>query len=195
MVLDSIKAAYQKDPALKSGINFIEVLLYPGIIAIFFHRIANPLFKLRIPFIPRLISQFSRFFTGIEIHPGAKIGKGFFIDHGMGVVIGETTEIGDNVMMFHGVTLGGHGWWRDKKGEKRHPTIKDNVVLGVGCTILGPVTIGENTRIGVNAIVIEDVPANSTVVSEKGRLIIKEGKQVEKKEMERVCLPEPEWFI
>ena len=132
--------------------------------------------------------------TQIEIHPGAKIGKNFFIDHGSGIVIGETAEIGDNVMMYHGVTLGGHGWWVDKKGHKRHPTIGSNVVLGVGCKILGPVTIGDNSRIGAGAIVIKDVPRDSTVVSELGKYIVKEGKKMKKEEIEKVEVPKEEWF-
>src|SRR3989344_1930748 len=190
----TIKTAYHKDPALKKGINFLEVFLYQGVHAIWLHRIAHFLYKLKVPFVPRLISQIGRLFTGIEIHPGAKIGKRFFIDHGAGIVIGETTEIGDDVMMYHGVTLGGHGWWTDKKGEKRHPTIGNNVVLGVGCKILGPVTIGENSKIGAGAIVINDVPLNSTVVAELGKYIVKEGKKVKRKDIERVEVPKEEWF-
>lgn len=193
-MLQTIQTAYKKDPALKKGINFFEVFLYPGIHAIWTHRIANFLYGMRMPFIPRLISQASRFFTGIEIHPGAKIGKRFFIDHGSGIVIGETSEIGDDVMMYHGVTLGGHGWWTDKKGGKRHPTIGNNVVLGVGSTILGPVKIGNNSKIGAKAVIINDVPENSTVVSELGKFIVKEGKRVEQKEIEKVEVPKEEWF-
>lgn len=193
-MLRTIKTAYDKDPALKKGINFLEVFLYQGVHAIWLHRIAHFLYSLRIPFIPRLISQLNRWITQIEIHPGAKIGKNFFIDHGSGIVIGETAEIGDNVMMYHGVTLGGHGWWVDKKGHKRHPTIGSNVVLGVGCKILGPVTIGDNSRIGAGAIVIKDVPRDSTVVSELGKYIVKEGKKMKKEEIEKVEVPKEEWF-
>ena len=193
-MLQTIKTAYKKDPALKKGINFLEVFLYQGVHAIWLHRIANPLYKLKIPFVPRLISQINRLVTGIEIHPGAKIGKRFFIDHGHGIVIGETTEIGDDVMMYHGVTLGGHGWWVDKKGQKRHPTIGDNVILGVGCKILGPVTIGDNSKVGAGAIIIDDVPQNSTVVAELGKYIIKGGRKVNKKEIEKVEVPKEEWF-
>src|SRR3989338_5318976 len=193
-MLRTIKTAYKKDPALKKGINFLEVFLYPVVHAIWLHRIAHALHKSRIPFIPRLISQINRFVTYIEIHPGAKIGRHFFIDHGSGIVIGETAEIGNNVMMYHGVTLGGHGWWVDKKGQKRHPTVGDNVILGVGCKILGPVIIGKNSKIGAGAIVIEDVPPNSTVVAELGKYIIKEGKRVKRKEIERVEVPKEEWF-
>ncbi len=193
-MFQTLKIAYKKDPALRKGINFLEVFLYQGVHAIWLHRIAHLLYKLRIPLIPRLISQFSRFITGIEIHPGAKIGKRFFIDHGAGIVIGETTEIGDDVMMYQDVTLGGHGWWVDKKGQKRHPTIGNNVILGVGCKILGPVKIGDNSKIGAGAIVIDDVPSNSTVVAELGKYIVKDGKKVKLKDIERVEVPKEEWF-
>lgn len=193
-MFETIKTAYKKDPALRKGINFLEVFLYQGVHAVWLHRIAHFLYKLKVPFVPRLISQIGRFLTGIEIHPGAKIGKRFFIDHGAGIVIGETTEIGDDVMMYQDVTLGGHGWWTDKKGEKRHPTIGNNAVLGVGCKILGPVTIGDNSKIGTGAIVINDVPSNSTVVAELGKYIMKEGKKVKRKDIERVEVPKEEWF-
>lgn len=193
-MINTLKTAYQKDPALRKGINFLEVFLYPGVHAIWLHRIAHALHKLRIPFIPRLISQINRLVTHIEIHPGAKIGKHFFIDHGSGIVIGETAEIGSNVMMYHGVTLGGHGWWVDKKGQKRHPTIGSNVILGVGCKILGPVKIGDNCKIGAGAIVIDDVPADSTVVAELGKYITKGGRKVKRKEIEKVEVPMEEWF-
>lgn len=193
-MLQTLKTAYKKDPALKKGINFLEVFLYQGVHAIWLHRIAHPLHKIGIPFIPRLISQINRFLTGIEIHPGAKIGRNFFIDHGHGIVIGETAEIGHDVMMYHGVTLGGHGWWVDKKGEKRHPTIGNNVILGVGCKILGTVKIGDNCKIGAGAIVIGDVPPNSTVVAELGKYIVKEGKKVKRKDIEKVEVPKEEWF-
>jgi serine O-acetyltransferase len=191
-MIRTLKTAYNKDPALRKGITVLEVILYQGVWAIWVHRVAHALYVIRIPFIPRLISQISRLFTGIEIHPGAKIGKNFFIDHGMGVVIGETTEIGDNVMMYHGVTLGGHGWWVDKRGRKRHPTIKDNVTLGVGCKVLGPITVGENSKIGADAIVIKDVPPNSTVVGEVGKYIIRDGVKVQ--HVEPVTVPETDWF-
>ena len=171
-----------------------NLVLYQGVHAILLHRVSHFLYKIKIPFIPRLISQIGRLITGIEIHPGAKIGKRFFIDHGAGIVIGETSEIGDDVMMYHGVTLGGHGWWTDKKGEKRHPTICKNVILGVECKVLGPVTIGENSKIGAGAIVINDVPSNSTVVAELGKYIMKEGKKVKRKDIERVEVPKEEWF-
>ncbi len=184
MFLSIIKAAYEKDPALKKGINFLEVFLYQGVWAIWIHRIAHFLYVLKIPFIPRLISQIARVFTLIEIHPGAKIGKGFLIDHGVGVVIGETAIIGDNVMMHHGVTLGGPGWWVTGKYEKRHPTIEDNVILGVGATILGDITIGKNSKIGANALVVNDVPPNSVVASELGKYLVYNGARVGKSEIE-----------
>jgi len=153
------------------------------------------LYILKIPLIPRLISQISRLLTQIEIHPGAKIGKRFFIDHGAGIVIGETSEIGDDVMMYHGVTLGGHGWWTDKKGTKRHPTIGNNVTLGVGCKILGPIQIGDNSKIGAGAIIIKDVPSNSTIVGELGKFVVKAGKKVTEKEIQKIEVPESDWYI
>jgi len=190
-MFETIKTAYKKDPTLR-GISAVEVILYQGVWAIWMHRIAHMLYKLHIPFVPRLISQISRFFTLIEIHPGAKIGKRFFIDHGTGSVIGETAEIGDDVMMYHGVTLGGHGWWVDKKGAKRHPTICNGVTLGVGCKVLGPINVGANSKIGADAIVLEDVPPNSTVVAEVGKYIVREGIRIKK--VEPVTVPENDWF-
>jgi len=177
-MLELFRTAYRKDPALKNGINFLEVLLYPGIHAALIHKVSHALWSARVPFIPRLISQLGRFLTGIEIHPGARIGRRFFIDHGMGIVIGETTEIGDDVMMYHGVTLGGHGWWSDKKGAKRHPTIGNNVTLGVGCMVLGPAKIGDNSKIGAGAIVIHDVPPNSVVVGPMGKYVVRENVRI-----------------
>jgi len=192
MFLSAIKEAYKKDPALKKGLNFLEVFLYPGVWAIWIHRISHFLYIIKIPFIPRLISQIARLFLLIEIHPGAKIGNHFFIDHGAGIVIGESTVIGNNVMMYHGVTLGGHGWWIDKKGERRHPIIEDNVTLGVGSTILGSITIGKNSKIGANVLIVNDIPSNSTVVSELGQYIVYKGKKVKKFETNK--LPNPKWF-
>lgn len=168
-----IKAIFERDPA--AG-GFLEVLLtYSGIHALVFHRIAQPLYKIGIPFLPRWISQVGRFFTGIEIHPGATIGNSLFIDHGMGVVIGETTIIGDNVTLYQGVTLGGTG----KEKGKRHPTIGNNVVIGAGAKILGNIKIGDNSYIGSNAVVIKDVPDNSTVVGVPGRITKQDGKKIE----------------
>jgi len=168
-----IKSAQSKDPAAKS---FLEVvLLYQSLDAIFHYRIAHFFYKIKLYFLARAISQFSRFLTGIEIHPGAKIGRGVFIDHGMGVVIGETAEIGDNVLIYQGVTLGGTGL---EKG-KRHPTVGNNVVIGAGAKVLGNIKIGDNSYIGANAVVIKDVPANSTVVGVPARLTKQEGKKIE----------------
>jgi len=168
-----IKAAQQKDPAARS---FLEVLLlYQGLHALISHRMAHFFYKTRLFFIARLISQFSRHMTGIEIHPGAEIGRGFFIDHGMGVVIGETAVIGENVLLYQGVTLGGTGL---EKG-KRHPTIGNNVVIGAGAKVLGNITVGDNSYIGANAVVIKDVPPNSTVVGVPGRITKQEGKKID----------------
>ena len=168
-----IDAIFERDPAAKS---FLEVLLtYSGLHALVFHRISSTLLKLKVPLFPRWVSQAGRFFTGIEIHPGAKIGNGFFIDHGMGVVIGETTIIGDNVTIYQGVTLGGTG----KEKGKRHPTIGNNVVIGAGAKVLGNILIGDNSYIGSNAVVIKDVPANSTVVGVPGRITKQDGKKID----------------
>jgi serine O-acetyltransferase len=160
---------YKKDPALHGKIfSPIELILYAGIWSIFFHRIAYLLFVLKIPFVPRLISQISRFLTGIEIHPGAKIGHGFFIDHGNGVVIGETAEIGNNVLLFHQVTLGSKG---GTAAGKRHPTIGNNVTIGAGAKVLGPINVGDNSIIGAGSIVTKDVPPDSTAVGNPAKLI------------------------
>jgi serine O-acetyltransferase len=194
-MFDVFKTAYEKDPALKGGLRFLEVLFYPGVQAIVIYRISHVLYELGLPLIPRVLSYFGRFLTGAEIHPAARIGKKFFIDHATGVVIGETAEIGDNVMLYQGVTLGGHGWWRDKKGEKRHPTIEDNVTIGVGAAILGPVTVKKNSRIGALSVIVDDIPENSTVVCPKGRLRVKEGCYVRLKDPCEVCQKEPEWEI
>jgi len=170
-----IRTAQRKDPAAKS---FFEVLfLYQGLHALIFYRIAHTLLKMRLLFSARLVSQLGRFFTGIEIHPGAKIGRGLFIDHGMGIVIGETSIIGDNVLLYQGVTLGGTGI---EKG-KRHPTVGNNVVIGGGAKVLGNITIGDNSYIGANAVVIKDVPPNSTVVGVPGRITKQEGKKIDVK--------------
>ena len=157
-----VKTIRQQDPAIRSG---IEVLLYQGFWAMFNHKIAHRFYKWRLYFLSRMVSQASRFFTGIEIHPGAKIGNGVFIDHGAGVVIGETCEIGDNVTMYQGVTLGGTG----KDSGKRHPTVCSNVVIGAEALLLGPITIGDGAKIGAGAIVIKDVPPGSTIVGEPAR--------------------------
>ncbi|MGL4990164.1 MAG: serine O-acetyltransferase EpsC [Sarcina sp.] len=154
----NIKAVRKNDPAAKSNIEVL--LLYPGIHAIIAHRFSHKFYKKKMYFIARLISQFARFLTGIEIHPGATIGEGLFIDHGMGIVIGETAEVGDNVIIFHGVTLGGTG----KDIGKRHPTIGNNVTIGAGSKVLGPILIEDNTKIGANSVVLKPMPQNATAV-------------------------------
>lgn len=159
-----IAAIFRNDPA---ATNLAEVLLYPGLHAIVYHRLAHRLWHWRVPFLPRALSQWSRFLTGIEIHPGATIGQGFFIDHGMGTVIGETAEIGDNVMLYQGVTLGGTG----KQSGKRHPTLEDGVIVGVGASILGAITMGAGARIGGGAVVVKDVPAHSTAIGIPARIV------------------------
>ena len=160
-----LESIINRDPAAKSKLSV--VLTYPGVKAVFFHQIANFFSVAKFDLIARMISQFSRFLTGIEIHPKAKIGKNLFIDHGMGVVIGETSEIGDNVTIYHMVTLGGISPSIDSDNQrnvKRHPTLKDNVVVGSGAQVLGPVVIGKNAKIGANAVVTKDVPENAVMV-------------------------------
>jgi len=165
MMNEYIKSIMDRDPAAKSKIGII--LTYPGVKAIFFHRIANFFSKAGFALIARIISQSSRFLTGIEIHPAAKIGKNFFIDHGMGVVIGETSEIEDNVTLYHSVTLGGISPSINsgkQRGIKRHPTLKNNVVVGSGAQVLGPIIVGEFAKIGANAVVTRDVPEHAIMV-------------------------------
>lgn len=171
-MLNAIKELYldaknisDKDPASKNVLYVI--LLYPGFHALLFYRIAHFFSNLKLKLIARFISQFARFLTGIEIHPGAKIGKRLFIDHGMGIVIGETTTIGDNCTIYHGVTLGGTG--KDK--YKRHPDLGNNVVVGCGAKVLGPIKIGNNVKIGANSVVLKEVPNNSTVVGIPGKIV------------------------
>jgi len=170
---DEVVSARKRDPAAKGPLEV--VFLYHGLAAIIDYRIAHFFYKMRLYFIARLISQASRWLTGIEIHPGAKLGKGVFIDHGMGVVIGETAIVGDNVLLYQGVTLGGTGI---EKG-KRHPTIKDNVVIGAGAKVLGNIIIGDSSYIGANAVVVKDVPPNSTVVGVPGRITKQDGKKID----------------
>ena len=167
-----IAAVRERDPASVSKAEII--FTYSGIHALVFYRITNFLKKNNVPFLPRFISQFAKWMTGIEIHPGAVIGRGLFIDHGMGVVVGETTSIGDNVTLFQGVTLGGTG----KEKGKRHPTILDNVVIGAGAKVLGNITIGKNVMVGANAVVLREVPDDSTVVGVPGRVARKKGKRI-----------------
>ena len=176
---DAIDVVFEKDPA---ACNIFEVLTYQGLHAIFYHRIAHALYVRRTPFLPRLISQFARLVTGgIEIHPGARIGRRFFIDHGTGVVIGETAEIGDNVMLYHQVTLGATGWWKHRGDGrvKRHPTIEDNVTIGVGASILGPITIGHDSKIGAMALVLQSLPPHSVVVAQPAQLVHRQGEKTE----------------
>ncbi len=168
-----IQGAKDRDPAATSVVEIL--LLYPGLHAIIAHRLAHWVWQKKIPFFPRLISQISRFFTGIEIHPGAQIGRGLFIDHGMGVVIGETAIVGDNVVLFQGVTLGGTG----KETGKRHPTLRDNIVVGAGAKILGNIEVGSNAYVGANAVVIKNVPPNTTVVGVPGRITRQEGRKID----------------
>lgn len=172
---DDLDVIFEKDPAAR---NIFEVLTYQGLHALVLHRLAHKLYIWGVPFIPRLISQIGRIVTGgIEIHPGARIGKRFFIDHGAGVVIGETAEIGDNVMLYHQVTLGATGWWKSRKDGrmKRHPTIEDNVTIGVGASILGPVTIGHDSKIGAMALVLENIPPHSMVVAQPAKMHVARG--------------------
>ena len=167
MKIEFFEHIKRNDPSAK---NYLEIILcYPGVHAVFFHRISNFLAKINIPIFPRLIAHFSLFLTGIEIHPKAKIGKNFFIDHGFGVVIGETSEIGDNVVIYQNVTLGG----RSIKNEKRHPTIKSNVVIGAGAKILGPVEIGEGARIGAGAIIIQDIGKDAVMIANVAKKLVK----------------------
>lgn len=172
-IIADFKIIFERDPAAR---NWLEVLLcYPGLQALILHRIAHWLYNLGLPVIPRLISHFARFLTGIEIHPGAKIGKGVFIDHGMGVVIGETAVVGDYCLIYQGVTLGGTG----KEKGKRHPTLGENVVVGAGAKVLGNITIGNDVRIGAGSVVLKDVPSNCTVVGIPGRIVYRSGVRID----------------
>ncbi len=181
---EDIEVVFDQDPAAR---NYLEVILtYSGLHAIWAHRIAHAFFKRKFFFIARVISQVSRFFTGVEIHPGAKIGRRFFIDHGMGVVIGETCEIGDNVTLFQGVTLGGTG----KEKGKRHPTIQDNALIATGAKVLGSIVVGENSKVGAGSVVLKDVPPNSTVVGIPGKVVIQDGVKIQK-DLNHCDLPDP----
>jgi serine O-acetyltransferase len=182
-VREQIDTIFREDPAARS---VVEILLcYPGFHAVLLHRLAHKLYLARIPLLPRVISQFGRFFTGIEIHPGARIGHRFFIDHGMGVVIGETAEIGDDVLLYQGVTLGGTG---NEKG-KRHPTLGNRVVVGAGAKVLGGIRIGDDVKIGAGTVVVRPVPDNSTVVGIPGRSVRTRGGAGV---LEHGTLPDPE---
>jgi serine O-acetyltransferase len=183
-LIADFKIIFERDPAAR---NWLEVLFcYPGLQALWLHRFAHWLHHLGLPFIPRLISHLSRFFTGIEIHPGAQIGRGVFIDHGMGVVIGETAIVGDYALIYQGVTLGGTG----KESGKRHPTLGDHVVVGTGAKVLGNIQLGNNARIGAGSVVLRDVPADCTVVGVPGRIVYRSGERVEPLEHGR--LPDSE---
>ncbi|HBB33589.1 MAG TPA: serine O-acetyltransferase [Cyanobacteria bacterium UBA8803] len=182
--ISDFRIIFERDPAAR---NWLEVLFcYPGLQALLFHRFCHWLHTLGMPFIPRLISQFSRFLTGIEIHPGATIGKGVFIDHGMGVVIGETAIVGNYCLIYQGVTLGGTG----KECGKRHPTLGENVVVGTGAKVLGNIQIGNNVRIGAGSVVLRDVPSNCTVVGVPGRIVYRSGVRVNP--LEHGSLPDSE---
>ncbi len=184
-IMRDIRVIFERDPAAKS---ILEVILcYPGFHALFLHRIAHYFYCRKMVILPRLISQLNRFLTGIEIHPGAKIGNGFFIDHGMGVVIGETAEIGHNVTLYQGVTLGGTG----KEKGKRHPTIGNNVVVGAGAKVLGPVEIGSGAKIGASSVVLSNVPPNTTVVGVPGRAVIFNGERLPHIDLDHHKLPDP----
>jgi serine O-acetyltransferase len=179
------RACFERDPA---AVNWLEVLFaYPGLHAVVAHRFIHPLYRWHVPFVPRMLSHIMRFMTGIEIHPGAEIGAGFFIDHGMGVVIGETSEIGRNCTLYQGVTLGGtslqHG--------KRHPTLEDNVVVGAGAAILGAIVVGYNSKVAAGAVVVKSVPPNSTVVGVPGRVVLVDGRKVEEPVIPQVDMPDP----
>ena len=163
----------ERDPAARSTLEIL--LCYPGFHALVMHRISHRLWRLHVPLLPRLLSQVGRLFTGIEIHPGARIGRGVFIDHGMGVVIGETAVIGDHCLLYQGVTLGGTG----KQHGKRHPTLKENVVVGAGAKVLGAITVGANTRIGAGSVLLRDVASDSTVVGIPGRVIHQSGVRID----------------
>jgi serine O-acetyltransferase len=182
-IKEQVRTIFREDPAARSALEIF--FCYPGLHAILLHRLAHKLWRARVPFLPRFISQASRFLTGIEIHPGATIGRRFFIDHGMGVVIGETTEIGDDVLLYQGVTLGGTG---NEKG-KRHPTLGSRVVVGTGAKVLGNIRIGDDVKIGAGSVVVHPVPDHSTVVGIPGRVVRTRG---ENGVLEHGKLPDPE---
>lgn len=184
-IREQIDTIFREDPAAKSVLEIVTC--YPGFHAILLHRLAHRLYRARIPLLPRLLSQLSRFATGIEIHPGARIGRRFFIDHGMGVVIGETTEIGDDVLLYQGVTLGGTG----KEKGKRHPTIGNNVVIGTGAKVLGNIRVGDNVKVGAGSVVIAPVPDNSTVVGVPGR-VVRSRACTAAEQLEHGQLPDPQ---
>jgi serine O-acetyltransferase len=182
-----IAAAKSRDPAARE-VGSLEILAaWPGVHALLAHRVAHALYDVGVPVVPRVVATVARSVTGIEIHPAAKIGGGFFIDHGMGVVIGETAEIGDDVTLYQGVTLGGTGF----ATGKRHPTVQDNVTIGSGAKMLGPITVGHGAKIGANSVVIHDVPPNSTVVGNPGHPVRVEGRRPEGPDTDWIHLPDP----
>jgi len=184
-IREQVQTIFREDPAAKS---IIEIFFcYPGFHAILLHRLAHRLYRADVPLLPRMISQLSRTLTGIEIHPGAKIGRRFFIDHGMGVVIGETAEVGDDCLLYQGVTLGGTG----KEKGKRHPTLGSHVVVGAGAKVLGNIQIGDHVKIGAGSVVIKSVPGHSTVVGIPGRIVRVAGEVIDE-ELEHGKLPDPE---
>lgn len=183
-IKETVKTVKDRDPAARNTAEIL--LLYSGVHAIMAHRVAHELYRNKHYFSARAISQMTRYMTGIEIHPAAKIGKGFFIDHGMGVVIGETTEIGDNCTIYQGVTLGGTG----KEIGKRHPTLRDNVMVGAGAKVLGPVEIGSNSKIAANAVVLHAVPENSTAVGIPAKVVRRDGQRV-KNDLDQIHIPDP----
>jgi serine O-acetyltransferase len=185
LIRDDMRAVFDHDPAARSGLEVI--LCYPGFHAVLVHRLAHRLWRGNLKLLARWLSHLGRFLTGIEIHPGATIGRRFFIDHGMGVVIGETSEIGDNVILYQGVTLGGTS---HSKG-KRHPTIEDGVVIGAGAKVLGPFTVGAGSMVGAGSVVIHEVPPNSTVVGVPGRATSKDGKKDNLADLDHDRLPDP----
>lgn len=183
-IVDDIKGVFERDPA---ATNVLEIITcYPGLHALWMHRIAHFLWKLRIPLLPRMLSHFNRFLTGIEIHPGATIGRRFFIDHGSGVVIGETTEVGDHVLLYSEVVLGG----TSTEKKKRHPTLEDNVVVGAGAKVLGAITIGNGAKIGAGSVVVKSVPPGATVVGIPAKIVKKE-KPSDKTTLQHGDLPDP----
>jgi serine O-acetyltransferase len=183
----AVTTAHGRDPAAR-GVAGVEILAtWPGVHAVLAHRLAHKLYGASVPLVPRVVAAVARSATGIEVHPAAKIGQGFFIDHGMGVVIGETAEIGDNVTLYQGVTLGGTGF----QTGKRHPTVQDNVTVGSGAKLLGPITVGHGSKIGANTVVIHDVPPNSTVVGNPGHPVRVEGRRPEGPDADWVHLPDP----
>jgi serine O-acetyltransferase len=184
-IREDLAVVFERDPAATSKLEV--VLTYSGFHALLAYRIAHWLHVLGVPFIPRAISQLARLLTGIEIHPAAKIGQRFFIDHGMGVVIGETAQIGDHVTLFQGVTLGGTG----KERGKRHPTLGSHVVVGAGAKILGGIRIGNNVKIGANSVVLKSVPANSTVIGVPGRIVKAQGERLPEATMDHINIPDP----